>query len=162
MDSIKRQHRTAIRYIEDFIIRQLIRRSDDVHLKQFMTVCQSIEHYPNASLTFLAERACLSERQLRRLFLNYIGMPPKHLMRIQRCLVASQRILQTSERDFSSLIYQLGFTDHSHFYKEFKLFAGMSPSDFFDHILNIRGNDLIRGYQAYHKQGGCVVGIKRD
>lgn len=144
---------TAIRLIEEFIIRQLTRRSDDVHLKQFMEVCHTIELYPNASLSYLAEKACLSERQLRRLFLNYIGMPPKHLMRIQRCLVASQSILQTSERDFSSLIYQLGFTDHSHFYKEFKLFAGMSPSNFLDHISNIRGNDLIRGYQAYHKQG---------
>ncbi len=55
-----------------------------------------------------------------------------------------------TEYDFSEIINHLGFTDHSHLYKEFKIFAGMSPSDYLRHLSDIRQHNLIRGYRAYH------------
>ena len=53
--------------------------------------------------------------------------------------------------DLTQLIYQLGFTDHSHLNKEFRSFAGMSPTDYFNHVKDIKRHDLIRGYKAYHE-----------
>lgn len=141
---------TAISLIEEFILRQLARRNEDCYLKQFMTLCRAIDHYPNLTLTHLADTACLSERQLRRVFSDHIGLSPKQMLRIRRCLAATKAIQQTEEVDFAQLIVQFGFADHSHLYKEFKLFAGMSPSEYIQHLKNIRSHQLLSGYRAYH------------
>lgn len=141
---------SAIEIIENFILRQLARRNEDSYLKQLVALCGAIERSPNLTLTDLADTACLSERQLRRVFSDHIGLSPKQMLRIRRCLAATKAIQQTEEVDFAQLIAQFGFTDHSHLYKEFKLFAGMSPSEYIQHLNNIRLHKLLSGYRAYH------------
>ena len=143
-------NQTAIFCIEQFILRQLHRRDDATYLKQFVTLAQTMELHPDLSLSALAESACLSERQLRRVFSEYIGLSPKQMLRIRRCLAASRMMQQVEVTDFSDIIYQLGFTDHSHLYKEFKLFAGLSPTDYLSHLQQIRSEHLLAGYRAYH------------
>ena len=140
----------AIAYIEDFIIRQLAYRDRDSHLKQLMFVCDEINKHSFATLNQLADKACLSERQLRRVFLDNVGLSPKLMLRTRRCLQASKMIQDMTTKDFTQLTFELGFTDHSHMYKEFKQFAGMSPSEYFDHVNEIRRHHLIKGYKAYH------------
>ena len=57
---------------------------------------------------------------------------------------------QMEGTEFADIISQLGFTDHSHLYKEFKLFAGLSPTDYLSHLQQIRSEHLLAGYRAYH------------
>lgn len=140
----------AIRIIEDFLLRRLADRGESVYLRQLMTACRQIDLHPDISLNSLSDTACLSERQLRRVFLDYMGMSPKQMIRTKRCYLASKMMQQLTEYDFSEVINHLGFTDHSHLYKEFKIFAGMSPSDYLRHLSDIRQHNLIRGYRAYH------------
>lgn len=143
-------NQTAIRCIEQFILHQLHRRDDVTYLKQFITLAQAVELHPDLSLSGLADSACLSERQLRRVFSEYIGLSPKQMLRIRRCLAASRMMQQVEVTDLADIIYQLGFTDHSHLYKEFKLFAGLSPTDYLGHLQRIRSEHLLAGYRAYH------------
>lgn len=143
-------NQTAIRCIEQFILHQLHRRDDVTYLKQFITLAQAVELHPDLSLSGLADSACLSERQLRRVFSEYIGLSPKQMLRIRRCLTASRMMQQVEVTDLADIIYQLGFTDHSHLYKEFKLFAGLSPTDYLGHLQQIRSEHLLAGYRAYH------------
>ena len=99
----------------------------------------------------LADRACLGERQLRRFFEEYVGMSPKMMIRTKRCLQACRSIQSLQITDFKDIVYRLGFTDHSHLNKEFKAFAGMSPSEYMEHIRHIQQENFLRGYRAYHK-----------
>ena len=142
---------SAIAIIEDFILTQLSRSQDLGYLKRMMTVCSEIDQHIDSPINMLADVACLSERQLRRVFLDYIGLAPKQMVRTRRCLLASRAILNMDGEDLTQLIYQLGFTDHSHLNKEFRSFAGMSPTDYFNHVKDIKRHDLIRGYKAYHE-----------
>lgn len=142
---------SAIQVIEDFIYGQLTLHYDPTYLKRLISVCHEIDVHPAATLDTLADKACLSERQLRRIFLDYIGMAPKQMMRTKRCLAASKIIQQMDGHDFTPIVNRLGFTDHSHLNKEFKLFAGMSPTDYLNHINDIRHHNLLTGYQTYHK-----------
>ena len=142
---------SAIAIIEDFILTQLSRSQDLGYLKRMMTVCSEIDQHIDSPINMLADVACLSERQLRRVFLDYIGLAPKQMVRTRRCLLASRAILNMEGEDLTQLIYQLGFTDHSHLNKEFRSFAGMSPTDYFNHVKDIKRHDLIRGYKAYHE-----------
>lgn len=142
---------SAIRIIEDFIAGRLARQDDSGYLKQFEAIYHAMELRPDLSLASMAETACMSERQLRRVFMEHIGLAPKHMMRIYRCLAASRAIQQMDSRDFTDIVYRLGFTDHSHLYKEFKMVAGMSPTDYLGHVESLKSHNLIRGYRTYHK-----------
>lgn len=141
---------TAIHSVEQFILRQLGRRKESVYLKQFISIARTIDQRPDLSLAALAESACMSERQMRRVFADYIGLSPKQMLRIRRCFAASKMMQQMEGAEFADVISQLGFTDHSHLYKEFKLFAGMSPTDYLSHLQQIRSEHLLAGYRAYH------------
>lgn len=143
-------NQTAIMRIEQFILRQLHCRDDAAYLKQFTTLIRTMELHPDISLSAMADSVCLSERQLRRVFSEYIGLSPKQMLRIRRCLTASRMMQQMEGAEFTDIIYQLGFTDHSHLYKEFKLFAGLSPTDYLSHLRQIRSEHLLAGYRAYH------------
>ena len=142
---------SAIAIIEDFILTQLSRSQDLGYLKRMMTVCSEIDQHIDSPINMLADVACLSERQLRRVFLDYIGLAPKQMVRTRRCLLASRAILNMEGEDLTQLIYQLGFTDHSHLNKEFRTFAGMSPTDYLEHIKRIKQENFLKGYRAYHK-----------
>ena len=141
----------AIAIIENFITQRLALNNDFETIKRMMAVCSEIEHHPSSSIDMLADRACLGERQFRRFFEEYVGMTPKMMIRTRRCLQACRSIQSLQITDFKDIVYRLGFTDHSHLNKEFKAFAGMSPSEYMEHIRHIQQENFLRGYRAYHK-----------
>ena len=141
----------AINIIEDFITRRLSENSDTNIVKRMMAACNEMEQHPSTSIDTLAERACLGERQFRRVFEEYVGMAPKMMIRTKRCLQACRAIQSLDITDFKDIVYGLGFTDHSHMNKEFKSFAGMSPTEYLEHIRQIKQEHFLKGYRAYHK-----------
>lgn len=71
----------------------------------------------------------IGERQLQRLFKQYVGLTPKWIIRkarMQECIEA----LQSGDYDWQILIEQLGFYDQAHFIKEFKLMTGFTPGQY--------------------------------
>lgn len=141
----------AIGIIESFIMRRLHDCSDNVYLKPLIAVCNAIDSNPAITLDCLSDIACLSERQFRRVFTEHVGMTPKQMIRTKRFFHATKMIQTLDESVFTTIVNDLGFTDHSHFNKEFRQFSGMSPTDYLAHIREIKRTDFIRGYRAYHE-----------
>ena len=54
--------------------------------------------------------------------------------------------------NFTDIVADLGYTDHSHLNKEFRYFAGMTPTQYMHHLLEIKESNFIKGYFAYHTE----------
>ncbi|CCH54333.1 hypothetical protein BN8_03495 [Fibrisoma limi BUZ 3] len=82
------------------------------------------------SIDQLADQIGISRRQLERQYQQYVGVSPKLLARILRFRQV-QTLLQTQPADsLMGLAFDNGYTDHAHLTKEFKGFAGITPSTF--------------------------------
>jgi len=80
------------------------------------------------SLSWLADQACLSQRQFERNFMDRMGMSPKFYSRIARFDRAYKLKLQAPERDWLEIAYQCGYYDFSHLMRDFRQFAEVTPS----------------------------------
>ncbi|MCW5517473.1 AraC family transcriptional regulator [Muriicola sp. Z0-33] len=96
----------------------------DVHLHIKTTPVaessQIIASYPN------------SQKHLIQQFKNYFGLTPKLLHRIYRFNEILKQIQNKQQIKWSQIAYEFGYSDQSHFIKEFKEFSGFNPSEFID------------------------------
>nr|MBK7066264.1 helix-turn-helix transcriptional regulator [Deltaproteobacteria bacterium] len=77
----------------------------------------------------LAERAGLSMRSIQRLFLQEVGVPASQVVRrarMQEAASASPGAL--SPGTWADLAAELGYTDQSHFIRDFKQQIGQTPT----------------------------------
>lgn len=83
------------------------------------------------SMDHLAADASLSARQLRRVFLERAGVPPKYLSRILRFRKAAESILTSvGQPSWAQFAVACGYYDQAHFIREFQEFSGMTPDRF--------------------------------
>jgi AraC-like DNA-binding protein len=76
----------------------------------------------------LAEVAGLSERRLQRLFTEYVGVPPKWVMRRARLLEAARRVDDGEAVDWATLALDLGYADQAHLTRDFTDTLGVPPA----------------------------------
>ncbi|MBP2325176.1 AraC-like DNA-binding protein [Kibdelosporangium banguiense] len=74
-----------------------------------------------------AKRLHVSERHLRNLFTEGVGMPPKRFARINRVRTV---LAHAHTRPWSELALEAGYYDHSHMTAEFRRIMGVPPSAF--------------------------------
>lgn len=86
-------------------------------------------HNGNISPKELSVDFHYSERHIRRLFLQKIGITPKMFSRIVRVNYALQ-LIQSSTPTLLDITTLAGFFDQSHFIHDFKEICGMSPTDY--------------------------------
>ena len=79
------------------------------------------------SIHDLCAELFISERQLERLFKQYIGLSPKFYCRIIRFNYIFQ-FMQKESITWSDVVHHAGFYDQSHFIRNFKAFTGEEPS----------------------------------
>jgi AraC-like DNA-binding protein len=77
-------------------------------------------------------------RHLRRVFLDFVGTAPGDYMRLRRFNTALRQM--RSPRNLTDIALAAGYYDQAHFCREFKDFAGLTPT-------------------AYRAQAGAVPGI---
>jgi len=82
----------------------------------------------STSAAELADLANLSERQLRRQFINLTGLPPKLLARVLRFRKAYGALQSKSAMGLAAIAIDCGYTDQAHFSHEFKEFVGCTPT----------------------------------
>ncbi len=89
----------------------------------------------------LCDRIGVSERHLRRVFEEGIGISPKDWLRQER-MVAARSLLREGS-PIKEVAVDLGFTTAKMFSRDFQLFHGVKPTDFqrkeFTHVLNAAG-----------------------
>jgi AraC-like DNA-binding protein len=78
----------------------------------------------------LAFDAGMSARQLRRLFLEQIGLTPKHLSRVIRFRESVSRLGNTRRGDWTQVALDCGYYDQAHFINEFRELSGYRPAEF--------------------------------
>ena len=78
----------------------------------------------------LAFDAGMSARQLRRLFLEQIGLTPKHLSRVIRFRESVSMLGKTQRGDLTQVALDCGYYDQAHFINEFRELSGYRPAEF--------------------------------
>lgn len=78
----------------------------------------------------LASKLCISQDAFEKRFRRVVGVAPKQFATIVRMKsVISNSVVQNHR--LAELAYDAGYFDQSHFNKDFRLFTGQTPTDFF-------------------------------
>ncbi len=81
------------------------------------------------SVTDLSKHFAMSETTLRRKFHDYTGISPVEYINLQKIEI-SKAMLNTTEVTMDMICEQLNFYDASYFYKLFKKYTGITPSQY--------------------------------
>ena len=85
-----------------------------------------------ASIGEIAQETNLSFRQFERNFASSTGLTPKVFSRIVRFQSSIKKASAYSFPNLTSLAYASGYSDQSHFIREFKSFSGINPKTYFN------------------------------
>ena len=102
-------------------------KTPPIELLNFIT---RIQQNPTHRLSKLMSEYSKSQKHLIHQFKKYVGVTPKYYQRIVRFNEILQQLHQSKQIDWAQLAFQLGYTDQSHFIKEFKHFSGFNPEKF--------------------------------
>jgi AraC-like DNA-binding protein len=106
---------------------------------RFLSLIEAIHHnsgyFRNEKL---ARCICYSDRNIRRLFLKYIGVSPKLYASVVRHQKTLRALNLNPHQDLAGLAFEQGYYDQSHFIKEFKRFQGSTPVQFISKSIRIR------------------------
>jgi AraC-like DNA-binding protein len=111
------------------LIEARLRNPGDITMVQ--RLCASIvEQAGQVRIDDLAFQAGLSSRQLRRLFLEQVGLSPKHFCRVIRFRNSLSRLSERGRADWVQVALDCGYYDQAHFINEFRQFSGYTPGEF--------------------------------
>lgn len=108
-----------------------VRKLSDLTSQILRSICES------HGTIRINELECLTgytSRTLQRQFRADIGMSPKAFCRIIRCQSAIYGINHSKDVAFSELACDLGFSDQSHFLREFKKLVHITPLDYLTRV----------------------------
>ncbi|WP_413110218.1 helix-turn-helix domain-containing protein [Thaumasiovibrio sp. DFM-14] len=88
------------------------------------------QHKGNIQIQDLERFSGYTSRTLQRMFKNDIGLTPKGFSRAIRCQSAVYDINHCHDLTFSELAVDLGFSDQSHFLREFKKLVNVTPLEY--------------------------------
>lgn len=108
---------------------KLVHRDDRAFIDSMVAYIE--EHISDSELTpeRLADHASLSLRNLYRRFKELELPSPSDFIKRQRITYAAKLLVTTTET-VQEIIYASGFSNRSHFYKEFDKRFGMTPKDY--------------------------------
>lgn len=122
---------SCISLIEQWLLSQVainFASKREADMDRIAAVVRQMYVTPNRPISELASIACLGKKQFERLFLAAVGMNPKEYARLVR-FQKSLRLMQCSAGNISQaqIAYQCGYSDQSHFIREFRKLSGYTP-----------------------------------
>ncbi|MCY7356161.1 MAG: helix-turn-helix domain-containing protein, partial [Rudanella sp.] len=128
--SYSRHYTEMIPIVEDFLL-YLVNRSKRKELRPIDKVSRFLLQQPGTmSLDWLADQACLSQRQFYRQFMEREGVSPKLYARIARFGNAMKIKNAQPAKDWLSVALELGYYDYQHLVRDFKEFTNLTPNGF--------------------------------
>ena len=118
----------SILFIEQFLMKRLTHLASH-NLKRINTTIRLIES-GESDVSRLAHAACLSTKQLSRVFSEHTGINPKEFSRTIRFQRALHLLEKNPHISFAALAYECGYYDQSHMIKEFKAYSGYTPGEY--------------------------------
>ncbi|AUQ25091.1 helix-turn-helix domain-containing protein [Dickeya zeae] len=122
---------------------RLVRKSSSVTTSIIRAMVQQKGNIRIDQLETLTGYTC---RTIQRQFRQDTGLSPKAFSRILRGQSALHCIHSQEDISFSNLAFDLGFSDQSHFLREFKKFVSITPCDYQRHI----ADDALLHRLRYH------------
>lgn len=111
----------------------LLERRASVH-PYWSTVRRAIQMVREADFRLgvgeLCERLGLSNRHLIRQYRTVVGLTPKTLARVERFTAVIDATRGRHDVPWAELAYRFGYSDQSHLVREFRRFAGATPTEF--------------------------------
>ena len=89
---------------------------------------QLVKNRGNLNMDFVASQACMSLRQFERKSLERIGFSPKYFARMIRFSHAFKLKELSPHKSWTIIAHECGYFDQMHFIRDFKNFAGYTPS----------------------------------
>jgi AraC-like DNA-binding protein len=118
---------SMIQIVEDYLLRKV--RNIKMASQPIDMIGDILNNQPDQfSLQWFASQACLSPRQFERKFIERIGISPKLYCRITRFHKAFEMKDKNPGLDWLSVAIACGYADFQHLNKDFKQFAGVTPS----------------------------------
>lgn len=133
--SYTKHYTEMIPIVENFIF-YLINRAKYRQLRPIDKVSRFMLQYPSVvaldwpGLDWLADQACLSQRQFYRQFMEREGVSPKLYARIARFENAMKLKNAQPAKDWLSVALDLGYYDYQHLVRDFKEFTSLTPNGF--------------------------------
>lgn len=119
----------CIEILENWLLSKI---EPNVNLKKVGFSLWKMMTNTSKSINELADAACLGKKQYERVFREYVGMNPKRYYRIVR-FQKSLLLMGKGERNCADVAYSCGYSDQSHFIREFKTMTGVTPKSFLLH-----------------------------
>lgn len=101
-----------------------------------------IDHHlaERIGLSDIANAACVSRYHFARMFRLSTGHSPMQYL-LQRRIERARQLLQSGRHSVSTVAYELGFFDQSHFVNSFRRVTGATPGWYARHNRDIAGAD---------------------
>lgn len=116
-----------MRLFNDYLAPRLMGRTSALTA---MVIQQALRHRGDIRIQQLEELSGYTSRTLHRQFSQDTGMSPKTFCRIIRCQAALDTLNTQHDVSFSELALDLGFSDQSHFLRDFKKLVSTTPCDY--------------------------------
>ncbi len=130
--SYTRHYTEMVTIVEDFLF-YLVQKSKKPP-RPIDRVSLFLLHNPGtARLDWLADQACLSQRQFYRQFVEREGISPKLYARIARFENVMKLKNAQPTKDWLSVALDLGYYDYQHLVRDFKEFTHLTPNEFLIH-----------------------------
>lgn len=119
----------CINILENFLLSKI---SPSLNICRIGTAISTLLRSPSTPVNVLSDRTCLSKRQYERVFRETVGMNPKEYARIVQFQKALW-LMQQGERNHAGIAAECGYSDQSHFIRNFKELSGHTPEFFVNH-----------------------------
>lgn len=90
-----------------------------------------LKNIHNATVKKVCKQLCLSDRQLRRFSIDWVGMNTEDFIQYNKYL-RSLHLLHNSQFSLTDIGLIAGYYDQSHFIREFKAYTNMTPGQYRD------------------------------
>ena len=120
-----------IAMLENYLLHRLA-ASEKKHsrIRLVEDIATRLKNHPDGErIGVVSERTKISPRYVHQLFSQYTGLTPKLFCQISRFQYSLQ-LMQGGDKKMTSVGYDSGYFDQSHFIREFKSFTGLTPASF--------------------------------
>lgn len=121
-------HKERVQIVSAFLYKKLQSYQKEDALINHLILNQLVEKADHIGQLY--KNLHVTERQLQRRFINFVGVPLKKFQRMARFEKALQQLPHTPYGELTGLAYELGYADQAHFINDFTGFAGLSPYAF--------------------------------
>ena len=114
-------------------LREFFQRADEEKVPSYFTEAMRLirNNAETPTLDDLSEQVYVGKRQLQRIFQDKLGFGPKTYIRMLRFRDAIHYIQKYRDARMTDVAHDFGYSDQSHFIREFRDFTGQNPSAFF-------------------------------